>query len=85
MLALQSINLNLAISNAFQTPEWGKLVFPGKLYIELVPFFVVRESETDPPAFDSYVRVFQKGTPNVGCDPASHREHPLTCRLEEAY
>lgn len=48
-----SINLNLAISNAFQTPEWGKLVFPGKLYID-------------------YVRVFQKGTPNVGCDPASH-------------
>ncbi|KAI5480774.1 glycoside hydrolase family 16 protein [Pseudohyphozyma bogoriensis] len=48
-----SININLAISDAFQTPAWASLTFPAQLHVD-------------------YVRVYQKGTPNVGCDPASH-------------
>ncbi|GAA5936830.1 hypothetical protein JCM3775_002719 [Rhodotorula graminis] len=48
-----SIVLNLAISYAFQEPQWGKLTFPGSLLID-------------------YVRVYQKGDAQVGCDPKSH-------------
>ncbi|KAI5480288.1 glycoside hydrolase family 16 protein [Pseudohyphozyma bogoriensis] len=47
------INLNLAISDSFQTPAWGSLTFPNKLYID-------------------YVRVYQKGTANIGCDPKDY-------------
>lgn len=50
-----SIVLNLAISEKFQPPEWGKIKFPGTLYID-------------------YVRVYQKGTPKISCDPADHRK-----------
>jgi beta-glucanase (GH16 family) len=50
-----SITLNLAISESFQPPEWGKIQFPGTLYID-------------------YVRVYQKGTPRVTCDPDDYRE-----------
>lgn len=50
-----SIILNLAISEKFQPPEWGKMTFPGTL------------------RFD-YVRVYQKGTPKVTCDPDDYRE-----------
>ncbi|GAA5986587.1 hypothetical protein JCM5350_008308 [Sporobolomyces pararoseus] len=48
-----SININLAISKAFQTPNWANLTFPGVLRID-------------------YIRVYQKGPPKVGCDPADH-------------
>ncbi|GAA5894392.1 uncharacterized protein JCM6883_003809 [Sporobolomyces salmoneus] len=48
-----SININLAISKAFQTPNWADLTFPGTLRID-------------------YIRVYQKGEPKIGCDPADH-------------
>ncbi|GAA5838851.1 hypothetical protein JCM3766R1_004228 [Sporobolomyces carnicolor] len=48
-----SINLNLAISKAFQTPNWANLTFPAVLRID-------------------YIRVYQKGSPKIGCDPPDH-------------
>ncbi|GAA5820003.1 hypothetical protein JCM11251_005442 [Rhodosporidiobolus azoricus] len=48
-----SITINLAISPAFQPPDWQNIRFPGTFRVD-------------------YVRVYQKGEPNVGCDPEDY-------------
>ncbi|GAA5875633.1 hypothetical protein JCM1840_003160 [Sporobolomyces johnsonii] len=61
-----SINLNLAISKAFQTPQWNLLTFPATL------------------RFD-YIRVYQKGTPNLGCDPPDYPTSDYINRHMDVY
>lgn len=67
----QSINLNLAISTKFQGPQRERLRFPGTFRIEYV--LSLAPSRPQPDLSHSYLRVWQKGTPNIGCDPESHR------------
>ncbi|BGP16403.1 hypothetical protein JCM10213v2_004405 [Rhodosporidiobolus nylandii] len=61
-----AINLNLAISQAFQTPNWANLTFPGTFRID-------------------YVRVYQKGSPKVGCDPPDYPTSAYIARHPDIY
>ncbi|GAA5850463.1 hypothetical protein JCM8547_001883 [Rhodosporidiobolus lusitaniae] len=61
-----SINLNLALSNAFQTPNWENLTFPGTFRVD-------------------YVRVYQKGEPNIGCDPPDYPTAAYIARNLDVY
>ncbi|GAA5886046.1 hypothetical protein JCM6882_004244 [Rhodosporidiobolus microsporus] len=55
-----SITINLAISPAFQPPDWANIRFPGTFRVD-------------------YVRVYQKGEPNVGCDP---KDYPTSAYIQ---
>ncbi|GAA5874455.1 hypothetical protein JCM16303_005859 [Sporobolomyces ruberrimus] len=61
-----SITINLAISKAFQTPNWANLTFPGVLRVD-------------------YIRLYQKGSPKLGCDPPDHPTSAYINRHMEIY
>ncbi|GAA6014692.1 hypothetical protein JCM11491_000195 [Sporobolomyces phaffii] len=61
-----SITINLAISNAFQPPNWANLTFPGVLRVD-------------------YIRLYQKGTPKVSCDPPDHPTSAYIDRHRDIY
>ncbi|GAA5825917.1 hypothetical protein JCM5353_004553 [Sporobolomyces roseus] len=61
-----AITINLAISKAFQEPDFENLEFPGVLRVD-------------------YIRVYQKGTPKLGCDPADHPTSDYISRHMDVY
>ena len=66
MTALTVQNINLALSNAFQTIEWAKIRFPATMRVDCACARFRLADRAD-------VRVWQKpGSPPLSCDPKSY-------------
>ncbi|GAA6001293.1 hypothetical protein JCM10207_006594, partial [Rhodosporidiobolus poonsookiae] len=79
-----SININLAISPAFQPPDWGKLTFPGVFRVDWIRVYQKGEPKVgcDPPDYPTAAYIAHHpdiyNNPNLTVSPSAFPKNRLS-------